>query len=354
MSSPFAFLRHWNLGLSLSLLAANRQDTWFAVALKNGALALLPTDDAGEDPQILQAHEGALCCLVRDADHYGFLSGGSNGDLVISEPGIPAANPIQDLSGEAILDASSTSEGLRAFASEKTLYLLNPEGAISGNPLPLPEKLSCLSFGPKGLVLTASYETKIVFFDAHCLQRVLFEKTTSARIQNFLWKPDRKELYLLFEDSSVQAWSFQEEPFAFLCARTLKKKGTETLSSLTLSSDNRFLLASGETRTFCWSLEESRPFFLGSQGHRRVSSLAPSPRDPLVAIGYDDGAIILAPFDGHKELVLSPPVAPEGARVVGLVWNRDGDCLHAALENGHVFLFTLKSVTRFIKGQAGR
>jgi hypothetical protein len=85
---------------------------------------------------------------------------------------------------------------------------------------------------------------------------------------------------------------------------------------------------------------------IGGRDSRLVSRVAPHPTDEMIAAGYDDGMIILAPMDGRPEIMIHPPVA---INTVGLGWNKDGDCLFAALENGVVLLFTMDSVRRFVK-----
>ena len=68
----------------------------------------------------------------------------------------------------------------------------------------------------------------------------------------------------------------------------------------------------------------------------------------MVAAGYENGMIILAPLDGRMEMLIHPPVALAGASVVGLAWNGTGDCLFAALENGYLLLFTIDSVKKSV------
>ncbi|HAX91307.1 MAG TPA: hypothetical protein DCY07_03750 [Rhodospirillaceae bacterium] len=83
-----------------------------------------------------------------------------------------------------------------------------------------------------------------------------------------------------------------------------------------------------------------------------VSHVAPHPRDPMVAAGYDDGMVILAPLDGRMEIMIHPP-AGKGAAVTGMVWDKDGQTMIVSLENGTLLLFTLASISRFVRGQFG-
>ncbi|MCL2468670.1 MAG: WD40 repeat domain-containing protein [Alphaproteobacteria bacterium] len=76
--------------------------------------------------------------------------------------------------------------------------------------------------------------------------------------------------------------------------------------------------------------------------------VAPHAHEPLLAVGYENGLILLVPFDGRHEMVILPPL---GARTVGLIWSHDGQSLLAAHEDGSVFLFTKDSLSRFIRAR---
>lgn len=357
-SSPFAFLRRWKLRAPLLRLSTNRRGDWGAMALEDGAIALFQTDDAGEDPQIIEAHEGVSLALGRDADNHSFLSGGSDGRLLIVEPHQPVPTPLFSLPKEEIFKTTATREGLRAFATNRRLYLLGAEGETIGAPLDLPESPTGLSFGPRGLFLSLAHGARLRLFDAHDLHKPLRDVTLPAPIRRLLWKRDRSRLYALLADKTLWAWPTEEGSTAFFEPKHFSLPAeTRHAEILALSAGDKYLLASCGEQAVAWPLDNGLPHdkrrvFLGENGSRLVTKIAPSPKDGLVALGYSDGAVVLAPLDGRKELVIFPPVAETGARIVGLAWNPLGDCLHAALEDGQVFLFTLRSVTRFVRNGA--
>ncbi len=351
-SNPFAFLRRWFLGEEVSGLCGDGRGETFAVALESGDLVLFPLGDAGLEPQRLPAHDGPVLALVPDADDHAFLSGGADGRLLISEPGPPAPTEIARLSAGKITRVATSREGIRAFASETELRLLDPEGQPLGAALPLDEPLSCLAFSPGGSFLAASSGRSLRLFDPRTLQKTLLEK--EAAVLSFVWRSDETRIYAALAGGGIEAWEVDPSLPAWSATAPLPFDGAlPVFSSLVLSAGGRFLAACGARRPYVWSLEGAggAPFLLGEEGPRRVCCAAAHPRDDLLAVGYDDGAVLLAPLDGRRELVVFPPA---GSSVKGLVWGADGDSFHAALENGHVFLFTLRSVTRFVRGQAKR
>ena len=77
-----------------------------------------------------------------------------------------------------------------------------------------------------------------------------------------------------------------------------------------------------------------------------MTQVAPHPKDEMVAAGYQDGMIVLAPLDGRMEIMINPPSGAPPSRITGLVWNAEGDALFAAMESGTLMLFTIDSVRK--------
>lgn len=353
-ASPFAFLRRWNLQASIRGLCANRKGDWFAIALANGALVLMPTDDAGEDPLLLQAHEGTVTSLSPDADDHAFLSGGVDGRLLLAEPALSAPTELIKVEKGRLSALAVSGSGYRAFAVWQHLYLLDPEGQLVGTPADLGSPLSAMAFTPNHDRLVVAQGQRLSLFDPAHFPTPLQTAEVPAPIGFLVWHGST----LLTAPGGatkgpIQSWALNETGLA---SHDKALPLPEPATGLALTAKGRFLAVSAGKQILCYALsgsglEEKAPLCLGAPETQAISCLAPNPSDDVVAIGYTDGAVLLAPLDGRKELMLFPPVAPAGAGVVGLVWNKQGDCLHAALENGHVFLFTLKSVSRFIQSQ---
>ena len=77
-----------------------------------------------------------------------------------------------------------------------------------------------------------------------------------------------------------------------------------------------------------------------------MTQIAPHPKDEMVAAGYDDGMIVMAPLDGRMEIMINPPAMTNKSPVNGLAWNAAGDALFASMESGTVMLFTIDSVRK--------
>ena len=71
-----------------------------------------------------------------------------------------------------------------------------------------------------------------------------------------------------------------------------------------------------------------------------VSCVAFHPRMDVLAIGYDDGEIILTRLEDHAEINIT---AASGSPATKLAWSKDGTMLAFACENGQAGLRIMAS-----------
>ena len=93
--------------------------------------------------------------------------------------------------------------------------------------------------------------------------------------------------------------------------------------SLGWTADGEYLATSGSEQLILWPFEgKDGPMGkqprLMAQSEARVSVIACHPRQPVVAAGYADGAVVLVRIDDGA-LILAKP--PGGATVSALGWN---------------------------------
>lgn len=358
MSTPSsAVCRRWAMGQPLLDMVINRRGDWALGALADGSLVVIPAEDSGEEPNLLPAHDGVSLCIRPDADDHGFLSGGDDGRVFLVDPGIAAPTLLVEHKGKWIDHVAGSCEGQRAYSSGKTLYRLNEDGAAAAEPLPLPSSIGGLSFSPNGKRLAVSYYGGVQLFWANAPTTAPDILPWQGSHLNSIWSPDSGFLLTAMQDASLHGWRMGDKALKSKEAgNEMHMQGYETkIASMAFTAGGKYLATSGAAQVVCWPFFdggpwEKQPMMLGGAETRLVTRVAPHPNDPLTAAGYDDGMIILAPFDGRMEIMIHEPVAARGAAVIGLGWSREGDCLLAALENGLVLLFTLASISRSVRG----
>jgi WD40 repeat protein len=164
---------------------------------------------------------------------------------------------------------------------------------------------------------------------------------------DLIWSPDGKCLLTSLQENALHGWQVAD-------GKEMRMQGyAAKVRSMAFSARGKYLVTAGADQIICWPFSGGGPWgkpplTLGGNDARLVMRVAPHPKDEMVAAGYDDGMIVLAPLDGRMEIMIAPPVAGDKKGVTGLVWNREGDALYASTEAGTVMLFTLDSVRKAV------
>ena len=71
----------------------------------------------------------------------------------------------------------------------------------------------------------------------------------------------------------------------------------------------------------------------------QVEAVACHPREPIVAVGYADGLVLIVRVDDGAEILARKPA---GALVTALAWSADGRILAFGTEDGEAGVIDLK------------
>jgi len=342
---PSSVARQWNFDAPATGLAINRRGDQLAIALGDGSLRLLPASEEAKTPKEMKLHGGVALSLQPDADEHAFLSGGDDGKVFIIDPNLEEATLLAEHKGAWIDHVTSSSEGeFRAYSFGKKIRLLDAEGN-ERLMAEAPSSIGGMAFSPNGKRVAASHYGGVSLWWTHAKENAPVKLAWKGSHLGVIWHPEGKIVISAMQESALHGWRLSDMNEMHMQGYAGK------VHSMGFTGKGRYLATAGAEQAICWPFFGGGPWgkpplMLGGSDSRLVARVAPHPKDDLVAAGYDDGMIILAPLDGRMEMLISPPVAKQGTAVVGLAWNRSGDCLFAALENGYVMLFTLASVQK--------
>ena len=345
MPQPSAIAREWDFKLPVTALALNRNGDWVAAAMGDGSMRLLPAKASAEKARELDVHKGISLSLQPDADEQGFISGGDDGKIFLIDPVMAVPTLLAEHPHKWIDHVASSTEGHRAYAVGKQVYLLNPEGEAQGAPFAHPSSIGGLAFSPNGKRLAASHYDGVSLWWTNSKDQNPTKLVWKGSHLGLLWHPDGKILLTSLQESALHGWRLSD-------MQEMQMQGyAAKIHSMGFTPKGKYLATSGAGEVICWPFFGGGPWgktptTLGGSDGRLVRHVAAHPKDEMVAAGYDDGMIIIAPLDGRMEMVINAPVAPRKSAVTGLTWNAAGDCLFAGLENGYVMLFTIESVRK--------
>lgn len=365
MPQPSAIARAWDLKQPINAMAVNRNGDWIAAAMGDGSVRMLPAKESAEKPRAVQAHQGVSLSLQPDADAQGFLSGGDDGTVVLIDPVMASPTVLAEQKGKWIDHVASSPEGFRAYSFGKQVQILNAEGKPHGGVLAHPSTVGGMAFAPNGKRLAVSHYDGLSLWWLNAKEQTPTKLTWKGSHLGVVWHPDSKMVITALQDASLHGWRLSD------MAEMQMQGYASKVHSMGFSARGKYLVTSGAGEVICWPFFGGgpwgkNPLTLGGSDGRMVSCVAPHPKDEMVAAGYEDGKIILAPMDGRMEMMvyhphvtrdypglgspeagsaaLSPTAKPP--RVVGMAWNAAGDCLFSALENGYILLFTIDSVRK--------
>ncbi|MDD3030433.1 MAG: WD40 repeat domain-containing protein [Alphaproteobacteria bacterium] len=330
----------WALGAPILSLCSNRRGDWMAVACADGGVRFLPASDEAIAPVTVSAHKGAFL-LAPDADAHAFLSAGEDGTFSILDPLIEAPTVLEERSGQVLSGVSSTPHGeKRAYGAGRDVIVLRDDGTPQfPKPMTITASLRGMSFCPDGTQLAVSCDGRVFLWSVDPSRSEPDLLSEEGVALEPVWGDG--VLFAFLRDGALGGWTLGDRAVILLPGYDAPPL------SMGFSAGGRFLVTSGAPQALCWEKKASgfasSPFRLGEPGKRLVSFVAPHPSEALVALGYDDGLLVLAPLDGRREIILRPPC---GAGVCGLSWNGPGDALFAAVRPDILLLFTLKSVRK--------
>jgi len=347
MSKASAIHKQWNLKTPIVALAANRDGDWIALALGDGALRLLPANAHAEDPRPTDLHNGVSLSLKADGDGHAFISGGDDGKLFIIDPQLAGAPTLlAEHKGQWIDHVATSVEGDRAYSVGKNVFRLDEEGKTLVS-LAHPSSVGDLAFAPNGRRLAASHYNGLSLWWTNARDDVPVTLVWKGSHLGVIWHPESKMVLTSLQESALHGWRLSDN------AEMQMQGYAAKIRSMAFTAKGRYLATSGAEQVICWPFFgggpwNKTPLTLGPEGAGLVTRIAVHPKDDMLAAGYDNGMVVLAPLDGRAEMVILPPVGSENASVTGLVWNGAGDCLFAANENGYLFEFTIDSVRKSV------
>jgi WD40 repeat protein len=351
MPSPSAVAKQWDFSLPILALAANRRGDVIACSLGDGSARFLPAyeyENTGA-PKAVKIHDGISLSLQADADAHTFLSSGDDGRVFIIDPGLVAPTLLVEHKGKWVDHVASSAEGgFRAYTVGKQVHMLDAEGHEKLGPASLPSSAGGIAFSPNSKRLAASHYNGISLFWTNAEKSAPVKLVWKGSHLALIWCQDGKTIISALQENALHGWRLADN-------KEMQMQGyASKIHSMDLTTKGKYLATSGADQVICWPFFGGGPWgktplTLGGSEGSLVTRVAAHPKDEMLAAGYDNGMILLAPLDGRMEMLIHPPVATKGAAVTGLVWNGEGDSLFAGLENGYLLLFTIDSVKKSVR-----
>lgn len=301
------------------------------LALGDGQVILA---EIGAEKRIEAHPDAGILCTARTQRT--LLTGGDDGRVVeIGADGKPVEIFKEKMGWIDALAARD--DGTMAWASGKNVRARGAKGEVKS--IAAPSTVRGLGFVQKGYRLAI----------AHYNGASLWFPNTEAGLDFYEWKgshldvtlsPDRRFLVTSMQENALHGWRLSDKQNMRMTGYPAKSR------SLSWSSDGHWLATSGADACIVWPFKEKTgpmnkaPHECGVR-EARVSQVAFHPKALVIAIGYDDGWVLLARLtDAAELLVHRPGETPEGA-ITAMSWDADGQHLLFGSAEGFAGLLTM-------------
>ncbi|CAJ0853483.1 hypothetical protein AMST5_00651 [freshwater sediment metagenome] len=302
-----------------------------AFALADGAIRL---GEAHEERRV-QAHPDAAI-LVAASDGRRLITGGDDGRVV----GTDADGAIETIAEEKgkWIDAVAIHEGAIAWSAGRSAHARSAKGEVKS--VDLPSTCRGLAFFPKGYRLAAShYNGATIWFPNAGKPELL---NWSGSHLDATVSPDGRFLITSMQENTLHGWRIAD-------AKNMRMAGYPGKTrSFSWSNDGKWLATSGADACIIWPFSGKdgpmgqSPRECGVRANVPVTRVAFHPAALVVAIGFDDGLVMISRITDASELLVRRPTEdPKNARISALAWDVKGARLLFGAENGDAGLLTL-------------
>jgi WD40 repeat protein len=291
---------------------------------------LLAPEGAAERRVVL--HAGGILATAGDGTR--LVTGGDDGKVVAVDAGGAASVVGQDAKRRWIDHVALGPDGAVAWSAGKSAFART--GAGAARTIEVPSTVGGLAFAPKGVRLAiAHYNGASLWFPNAAAEPERLEWKGSHLAVSF--SPDGKFLITAMQEPLLHGWRIADR-------KNLRMSGySAKVRSLGWTVDGKWLASSGSEQLILWPFQSKdgpmgkAPRMLAPYPARAVI-VACHPREPIVAVGYADGLLLLVRIeDGAEILAKKPGEAPVSA----LGWRADGGALAFGTEDGEAGVIDL-------------
>jgi WD40 repeat protein len=301
------------------------------LALADGRVRLGEAHDARR----LLAHPDAAI-LVAASDGRRLITGGDDGRVVATD----ANGEMETLADEKgkWIDALATQDGAVAWSAGRNVRARSARGETKS--LEIPSTCRGLAFFPKGYRLAAAHYNGATLWFPNAGKPELLNWSGSHLDATV--SPDGRFLITSMQENTLHGWRITD-------AKNMRMAGYPAKTrSLSWSNDGKWLATSGADACIIWPFSGKdgpmgqSPRECGVRANVPVTRVAFHPAALVVAIGFDDGLVMISRItDASELLVRRPAEEPKNARISALAWDATGARLLFGAESGEAGLLTL-------------
>jgi WD40 repeat protein len=278
-------------------------------------------------------HKGAILASVSDGAH--IVTGGDDGTVVGTTDDGEHKIIATDDKKRWVDQLALAPDGSVAWSAGKIGHVLTGKG--EERTFEAPSTVAGLAFAPKGFRLAIAHYNGCTLW---------FPNAAGAAPQKLEWKgshlgitvsPDNRFVVTTMQEPTLHGWRIADEKHMRMSGYSARVR------SLSWTADGDFLATSGSEQLILWPFDGKdgpmgrQPTILARR-EARVSVVACHPRQPVVATGFVDGAVLLVRIDDGALILVRQG---DGEPVSALGWDPSGQTVAYGTEAGRAGVLRL-------------
>ena len=285
-----------------------------------------------EDDRKVAVHGGGI--LVSAADNTRIVTGGDDGKLMATDVQGRTTELAADDKKRWIDQVALGPDRAVAWSAGKVAHVITGKG--EQRTFEAPSTVAGLAFAPKGFRLAVAHYNGVSFWFPNAAAKPEFFEWKGSHLGVTI-SPDGRFLVTMMQESTLHGWRIAD-------SKHMRMSGySARVRSLSWTADGAFLATSGSEQLILWPFDGKdgpmgRQPQLLAPSEARVTVVAAHPKQPVVATGYADGAVLLV---RTEDGALIAARAADGAPVSALGWDGTGQVLAFGTESGDAGVLTL-------------
>jgi WD40 repeat protein len=296
-----------------------------------GEEAVLLAPQGGSERRV-PIHAGGI--LASAGDGARVVTGGDDGKVIAVDADGRTSVVGEDAKRRWIDHVAVGPGGAVAWSAGKSAFARAGTGKV--RTVDVPSTVGGLAFAPKGVRLAVTHYNGVS----------LWFPNAAAEPERLEWKgshlgvrfsPDGKFVITAMQEPMLHGWRIADRKHMRMSGYSAKVR------SLGWSADGKWLASAGSEQLILWPFQSKdgptgkAPRMLAPYPARAVI-VACHPGDPVVAVGYADGLLLLVRIEDGAEILAKKPGA---APVSALAWRADGKALAFGTEDGEAGVIDL-------------
>jgi len=287
----------------------------------------------GGDERRVPVHGGGI--LAAAADGQRIISGGDDGKVVVTDASGKVSVVATDAKRRWIDHVAIGPNRALAWSAGKQACVRDSKGVE--HSWEAPSTVGGLGFLPKGFRLAVAHYNGVT----------LWFPNAKAAPETLEWKgshlgvtvsPDGRFVVTSMQEPTLHGWRLADR-------KDLRMSGyTARIRSLDWTADGKWLATSGSTQLILWPFQAKdgplgkTPKLLAPT-EVQVEVVACHPQQPIVAVGYANGLVLLVRIDDGAEILAKQP---GDVPVTTLAWSADGKLMAFGTEAGEIGIVDLR------------